>query len=85
MEFTSVDVLNKCPLAPIPNLGQNQQHIQQPQSPGVQPPASPGAASSGAPPDGGIHTVPPGAPPSGQLTQAGPPGAPPIVSTTIPF
>ena len=44
MQFTSIDVLNKCPLAPIPNLGQNQtppgqpvpseiQQQQQPQPP----------------------------------------------------
>ncbi len=31
MQFTSVDVLNKCPLAPIPNLGQNQPPPGQPQ------------------------------------------------------
>ena len=30
MQFTSIDVLNKCPLAPIPNLGQNQTPPNQP-------------------------------------------------------
>ena len=30
MQFSSIDVLNKCPLAPIPNLGQNQTPPNQP-------------------------------------------------------